>query len=461
MQELLKLCGHERDEAEAQLPRITKAFRILGINAADIERGKQRLTDYYAVELKGIRKLLRLYVKEMVNLVLAREEGRSKIFYGFMASFFSPLASAAFLKSKEVYALVPAQLFEIVLGAIFGKLDPVLEAAETKWVKAGAVSHCGNVKTMVGSFVLGLVPEPDLQVTSGMMCETAPKNVELLQQVYGFPTFSYDGCEDREYAEYPDAGRFSRLVEKSMRQLVARMEEIAGVEITDDVLSEALSAREALGSVSLKLQELVENSDPLVIAACNDILWYAVDTVLPGDDCLDDAVAALTILYGELQERVGAGVGVVEKGAPRLLAVQPPHFSDPRLEHLVGELGLALVVQEGSLYPPDGSRIYKGAQSENPYQALCARYLQSSMRQGLATRIPIILGACRRLGIAGVINRYHVPCRTLAADAVLLGKAIREELGIPVLQLEWEGFDPRIYDDEQYSKKLKLFKTLL
>jgi len=43
MIELLKLCGFQEQEIEAELPRVDKAFAKLGINTEDIERGKQRL----------------------------------------------------------------------------------------------------------------------------------------------------------------------------------------------------------------------------------------------------------------------------------------------------------------------------------------------------------------------------------------------------------------------------------
>ena len=58
MFELLELCGFESHELESELPRIKKAFDVLGINAEDIERGKKRLNKYYDIELKGFRKVL-------------------------------------------------------------------------------------------------------------------------------------------------------------------------------------------------------------------------------------------------------------------------------------------------------------------------------------------------------------------------------------------------------------------
>ncbi|MEJ2738752.1 MAG: hypothetical protein P8105_02760, partial [Dehalococcoidia bacterium] len=70
MRELLTLCGFEQDEIEAQLPRIQKVFDRLGIEAGDIETGKQRLNKFYDMSLKGVRKMFRLYILRCADLVL-------------------------------------------------------------------------------------------------------------------------------------------------------------------------------------------------------------------------------------------------------------------------------------------------------------------------------------------------------------------------------------------------------
>jgi len=73
----------------------------------------------------------------------------------------------------------------------------------------------------------------------------------------------------------------------------------------------------------------------------------------------------------------------------------------------------------------------------------------------------LIIEGCKRLNVDGVLDRYHVGCRTVAGDALVLENAIKKELGIPVLLLEWENFDPRAYNHEEYKRRLEVFKTML
>ena len=452
MIELLKMCGFEADEAKTELPKIEKAFNKLGITAEDIERGKQRLTKYYDIELEGLRKVLRLCVLELVNSVLAREEGKTKIVCGFMAPCFSIFGSALVSKSKEVSAVHQSWAFQLVVGCIFDKMVPVLEAAERKWLKAGAVSHCNNVKSLVGLFALDLMPRPDLLITSGYLCETAPKTIDLLHELYDIPVCCYDTCQDREFNDYPAATeRIVSLAAKSLRRLIARVQEVVGFEITDDMLREVIDARSRLNDALGKLRDLIESSDPLPIRATHETLLTALNSLTLSIDSLPETIDAIDTLRGELQERVNKGLGVVEKGAPRILALLPSHHADPRLEHLIGELDIAIVASDPSFNVP-----YEKA-SKDPYEVMS----QQSPFTSLSRRIPLIIEGCKRLNIDGVLDRFHVGCRAVAGDALIIRDAIGKELGIPVLLLEWENFDPRVYNHKQYKRRLEVFKTML
>jgi hypothetical protein len=55
----------------------------------------------------------------------------------------------------------------------------------------------------------------------------------------------------------------------------------------------------------------------------------------------------------------------------------------------------------------------------------------------------------------------HVGCRSVAGDALIINDAITKKLGIPILSLEWENFDPRVYHHEQYKTRLELFKSMI
>jgi hypothetical protein len=180
MREFLTLCGYDEAELPVELPRAEKAFAALGLGQADIDRARARVHKYYDVELLGVRKILRVFVRDFVNIVLLRDEGREKLGYSFMAPGTETLGSAVMCNGGDVGWMNSGWTYLVVLGCMFDRLTPALEAAEKLWLKTGIVAHCGNVKMDLGFFELGLIPRPDLIVTAGFLCDTSSKSHDLI-----------------------------------------------------------------------------------------------------------------------------------------------------------------------------------------------------------------------------------------------------------------------------------------
>jgi hypothetical protein len=346
MIEFLKMCGYDEHEVESEKPRVRKAFTRLGITDEDIKHAMERLTRYYDMELQGVRKLIGIYLKELVNIILMRDEGRKKIIHACMAPGSEVLGSAIMSYSSETGLINPNFIFMVIMGGVFGKFVPILEAAEKQWLRSGVVSHCGMVKTRLGILSLNLIPMPDLTVTTGFTCETSPKTNELIQELYGIPAYYIDCCQDREFAEYPDAARSTDLAAKSMRRLSKRIMEQTGFEITDDMLREILSERKAFGQAMERVIGLIRHSDPLPISSTHLNILNVLGSIPFKKKELSDAVDALNTLHDELLDRTGKGVGATKKGAPRVLVVLPNHHSDPRLEYLANQTGIAIVASD-------------------------------------------------------------------------------------------------------------------
>ena len=79
MFEFLRLCGFSETDIQKHLPRAERAFVKMGIDASDIQKGKDRLEQYYDIKLEGLRKALRLCLLEVLDSVLAREEAAHRV----------------------------------------------------------------------------------------------------------------------------------------------------------------------------------------------------------------------------------------------------------------------------------------------------------------------------------------------------------------------------------------------
>jgi benzoyl-CoA reductase/2-hydroxyglutaryl-CoA dehydratase subunit BcrC/BadD/HgdB len=455
MIEFLELCGFTSNEIAMELPKVEKAFERAGLTGDDIRTAKQRLITYYDMELKGVRKAFRLCILELVNTVLAREEGKKKIIFGFMIPGFETIGQVLMSKSRDVYTSHLSWSFFMIIGCIFGKLEPILEAAEKKWLKAGIVAHCANIKTLLGIIALDIIPRPDLMLTSGFMCETAPKTLDLLHELYEMPICCLDTCLDRGALDLSETrDRSSDLAKQSLRSLVERIEEIVGFKITDDMLREGLESRSRFDKTIGNLQRLIHNSDPLPVSPTHDNIWMILSSLTYNSETISDAIDTANMLYEEIQERVNTGFEAVPKSSPRVLGEMFAHHADPRLEHLACELGIAVVVATSV------STIRADRQLKDPYEAMSLAW-GGSRSTGFIQKIPEEIELCKKMHIDGVLERYHVGCRTVVGDAIVIQNAVQKELGIPVMLLEWENFDPRVYKHEEYKRRLEIFKTMM
>lgn len=205
---------------------------------------------------------------------------------------------------------------------------------------------------------------------------------------------------------------------------------------------------------------MMRTSDPIPICSKHENLMMWLNPVPLDLDHLHMATHAVNTLYEELKGRVERGIGVVEKGSPRIFVILPHHHTDPRLEHLVKEVGLASIATDMEFSATSRLSASEAELLNDPYEAM-SQYLQSCLLLPLGGRISVILEACKRLRVDGVLNHYHVGCRSVAGDAFIIEEVIIKELKIPVLSFEWENFDPRVYQHEDFKIRLESFKSMI
>jgi len=460
MREFLTLCGYEPHELETESARVGRALAAVGLTDEDLARGKARITTYFDIELAGVRKMLGLVVRDFTRTVLLRDEEDTRTVFSFMAPGSEVLGSAMMTNHEHVAWVDPNYTFLVVLGSVFGKAAPVLEAAEKLWLRAGGVGHCGNVKCALGLLALNMLPKPDAAVTSGFLCETSAKTVGLLQDWYGIPAYFFDCWQDRELREYPSAKRATSFYAKSLRRLCERVGERLGIEVTDDMLWQALEARKPYIEARNRVQDLMRTSDPIPMRSTHLNLMFAIDDILCTAGEMPAITAVMETLYEDLLQRTKQGVGATPKGAPRVLGVLPCHHSDPRWEDLANRLGMAIVASDFEFSSSQGTGGAGVLDPDDPYDVI-GQHMHSAAQQMLGGRIAIILETCRQLKLDGVLNHYHVGCRYVAGDAVVIKNAVMKELGIPVLTFEWDNFDPRSYKHEQYRANLETFMAMM
>jgi benzoyl-CoA reductase/2-hydroxyglutaryl-CoA dehydratase subunit BcrC/BadD/HgdB len=383
-----------------------------------------------------VRKLLRAWLNELMDLVLAKDEGKKVAYYGF-PTIQGPGMAIRAAAPDEIYCACPDVVLRHTLGQIFNKLTPVLEAGEENGLPPGH-GLCSLQQIRVGALAKGIIPVPDLAVTSSYYCDMGSKTDELLHEIYGHRTVYCDGSMDSKWGEYP--GYLPQRVNflgAQLDKIFGTVKEVLGVEVTIDAWDKAISISRQLFKGIGQLTRLMM-TDPVPVSSVVTGLVFQLSQGSTGRS-MTEGPEALEILCQEVKQRVDAGIGVVEKGAPRVLSYLASH-SDPTIAHMMENAGLALAATFVTVPPPKPP-------PPPPDATIGERRAEAEMLVGVYhssfSTVKRFADAVKDLNFDGIIWGYLYNCRPLSQPSHFLKKWIEENVGVPVLSLEMDMYDSR------------------
>ena len=451
---LLEMCGWEKDDLQGQTRRIERVFSKTGIGREEVAHAEKRVKQQLDIELLGVRKLLRAWLLELTDLVLAREEGKSIVYYGY-PSIQGPGMAIKIAMGAKSYVGCPDVVLCHTLGLIFDRLNPVLEAAERRGLPPGH-GLCSLQQIRNGGLALGIIPVPDLVTGSSYYCDMGSKADELLHQIYGHPAVYIDGSMDSAWGQYPlyDQQRI-KFLGAQVNKIFTTVKDLFGVNVTRESMQAAGATSRRLYSALGRITSLMM-TDPVPISAVPSGIALNLAAASTGRS-MTDGPEAVEILCREVQERVDRGFGIMEKGAPRVLNFAV-HFSDPAITHMMEKAGLALAA----------SFVTVPAEKRDPslrFDNLGEELAEAAMRggayhstYGFAKRFA---QAAKALNMDGVIWGYAYNCRPMAIGSHLFQQVIEEEAGVPTLSLEMDLYESRNYSAESLRTRIEAFAEML
>jgi len=454
--ELLTVCAFDKNEISGQKQRIEKTFKKLGLGPPDMERALARIRENFDIELMGVRKALGVWLKELFDVVLAREEGKKIIYFGYPPFQYTGLAIKAAAKSKnDFYIGCPEVVLCHTLGQIFDTLVPVLEAGEAKGLAPGH-AMCSLLQIKNGALERGIIPVPDLAIATSYFCDMGPKADELMQYKYGFPVQYLDSCLDAPWGTWPAYDRATvHYLGSQLNDLFGTLKDMFGIEINDETWKRG---RNSAIRMYIATSELIRHltADPMPLSAADVELILNFPLGCTGI-VLDEGAEAIEILAGEVAKRVEKGIGVVAKGSPRII-LGFHSLSDPAVNRLFEEVGLAVPVVMTMLPPPPSPEPY-------PYPTLGEKRAEKAMFGGFYHSGYGWVGrntdALKFTEIDGVIWNYPFSCRPIMLNGKLAKAHIEKETGLPTLLLEMDVYDDRSYSAGSLRTRLEAFAEML
>ncbi len=449
-QVFLELCGYEKDEINAQSNRVEKAIEKLGFTPDDFKRAEQRMKQYFDVDLVGMRKMLGLWFRSLVDVVLAREEGK-KLVYTMMPPLVL-VQNAMTMASTDLYVTAPDILLSYTHGAIFGNLAPILEVAERDLLPLASM-HCGGIKAKLGAISMGILPLPDVEVASGFVCDQTPKVDEILHERYNIPVIYIDGTLDEEKGRWTEG--YERRLEYLLQEgkdALKQFETITGCTVSDDMLEKAnLRARE-LRLRCKKIAELYYEADPPPTGFNNIAALFRAANWLINPSTFGQMEEILDLCYEELKDRVAKGQGPLAKGAPRVAVLKV--CCDPVIVDRIEKAGLAVVADNTGIIAP------KKEDFKSKYTDFWHQGIELFLRMGVgcaARQVELF----KDLDLDGLILNYPVGCRDQCVGPMKVQEIVRKELGIPSLLIDFDHVETRLYTADVIGSRVEPFAEML
>jgi hypothetical protein len=453
--ELLKLCGFEDEEIEKERSRIEKSFERLGIGPDDMETAQNWVRQNHDVTLTGVRKLLGAWLKELIDLVLAKDDGKKIVYFGFPAILGPGLMLSA--SSDDVFVCAPDMVLDHTMGQIFNKLTPILEAGEANGLPPGH-ALCSLWQAKIGGIVKGMVPVPDLALASSYSCDMGSKADDLVTALYGVPIVYIDGVMDSKWGEYPEyLPERVQYLGAQINQGLNKAEKVLGIKIAPDAWEKSQKGGQAYVSNLLKLLDLMK-ADPVPVSVVELELLEALWGSSTGRG-IRDGIRAMEVLIHELEERVKAGIGATEKGVPRVM-IQVGHTADPRVTRLIEDMGLAVPLTFVLAWVGGPAVKPKGTYT-TPGETIADYELAAANFHGTDAMIKRFEEGAKAAKLDGFIVNYLYNCRPAALVSHAQKKYLEEKTGLPVLPLEEDIYDSRSYSADSLRTKVETFAEML
>jgi benzoyl-CoA reductase/2-hydroxyglutaryl-CoA dehydratase subunit BcrC/BadD/HgdB len=453
-EDLLKLCGWEAEQIDGERPRIEAAFGILGLGPEDMALAEARVREGYDVRLMGVRRALGVWIGGLIDVVLCKREGKKAVYYSF-----PPLGGLSgrisAIGKGEILCVCPEFILDIALGAIFDRIDPIMETGEEKALPAGA-ALCAMNKIRVGAIERGIIPVPDLLLASSFYCDQGGQTDEWLREVYGTPWVVMDNVMDSPWGEFPD------LSPERISYMAAEIEngwieasEILGRRPDENQWGEYAELYRGFVEGIAKTNRAMKADPPPLSQSNLQVVRFLRNAT--SYDRFPDALKAIDTLVPELEERVKEGTGPLPKGSPRVGSFLIPQ-RDQDIAHLIEKAGIAIPVTFLSY------DAYTEMLDERD-TTIAEKSARTELSRGLYHSTSAILywtkRAVKDFDLDGILWTQPIHCRPMASSGFLLKKAIEEELGIPVLILEVDWYDNRVISGETMRTKIETFGYLL
>jgi benzoyl-CoA reductase/2-hydroxyglutaryl-CoA dehydratase subunit BcrC/BadD/HgdB len=311
-----------------------------------------------------------------------------------------------------------------------------------------ARSHIGAVLRPKDAPLHGMV-RPDVLVCCNNICGTVLKWYEALAALYDVPLFVLDVPFQRATPAGPHVVGY---VADQLREFVAWLEAHTGRRLKPDRLQAVLArSREAIAL----WQEILAFGQhrPSPINAPDLFVAMAPIVALRGTR---RAIDCYRHLKAELESRVAQGIGAVPGERYRLL------WDNIAIWYRLYRF-FRPFMDAGACFVAD---TYTNAWTvkvdpADPFVSMARAYTGVFINVDLPTRVRIIADLARRCHVDGMVMHANRSCKPFSVTQNDVRDGLRDELGLPILILEADMCDARLYNEGAVQERVAAFLEML
>ncbi len=369
---------------------------------------------------------------------------------------FKPLAyvtSGAPVEIMEAMGILT--LYPENYGALCGARKAAVDLCQMAEATGYPADLCSYARSHIGAVLwprdapLRGMPHPDLLVCCTNICGTVHKWYEALAEIYDAPLFILDVPFQRATPAEP---HIIAYIADQLREFVAWLETHTGRRLRPDRFQAVLARSREAVTLWQKILAFGQHR-PSPINAPDLFIAMAPIVALRGTQ---RAVDCYRRLEAELEERVAKGIGAVPGERIRLL------WDNIAIWYRLYRF-FRPFMDAGACFVAD---TYTNAWTveldlEEPFVSLARTYSGVFINLDLPTRLQKIKDLARRFQVDGVVMHANRSCKPFSITQSDIRNALRDELGLPVLILEADMCDARLYNEGAIQERAAAFLEVL
>lgn len=390
--------------------------------------------------------------REMLDILTAKnmEDARQAKARGDLVCWASSIAPCEFTETMGIYTVYPEN-HAVGIAARKGAPE-LLQYAESKGY---ANDICGYARINlayedVQKCVSEEMPLPDVVLLCNNICETLIKWYENIAYTLNIPCLVIDVPYNHgdEVTEENVA-----YVESQFKEIITQLEDLTGKPFDYDRFVE-------IQKIAADNANAWEEATGLAAAAPSPLKGFDMFNYMALIVCMrgkKECGMTFRKLKEELQEKIDKGQGPFKDGPEQHRIMWDGIACWPYLSHTYKGMKRFGINMVGSTYPSAWALHY----TPGNLTELARAYTSMGNNLSLKGQIDLRKKIIKEFDCDGVIMHMNRSCKMCDFMQYEVGKALQEDLGVPITTFDGDQADPRNYSKAQYETRIEALNEMM